>query len=249
MRIVYQDQNTLLLKDSNLLGYFIGTIFAIFGLAMTIKPSMFVQSPPLLFSLLFLSIGVFVICVAKVTTANLDKAKDVLLLPKISPQKHAQEYLLSSVQQLELQQKYRTTVSRPGISYNPGLHFQYWVTSSLNPLGTTNISIGGIPVQHRAGTSQNIASFIGVPFVERPHSSRNPFAITSTIQLLRLTQNPINPHSPHSSRETTIFCLSSSQIVRQLRDLSPQLTPFYLPPRSLFSPVRTIFLQFFSTTW
>lgn len=185
MKIVYQDPNTLLLKDSNLLGYFIGTIFAIFGLAMTIKPSMFVQSPPLLFSLLFLSIGVFVICVAKVTTANLDKAKDkIIITQKSLLSKHAQEYLLSSVQQLELQQKYRTdSQNRPGISYDLVFIFNTGLQVPLYPLGTTNISIGGIPVNTEQALGQNIASFIGVPFVERrpPTLQETLSAITSTI--------------------------------------------------------------------
>lgn len=185
MKIIQQDQNSLRLRDSNILGYSIGTIFTIFGLFMTIKPTMFIQHPPLLMSLFFLATGIFVVCIAKVTTVSLDKTLDKLTITQKSLfSQQSQEYLLSSVKQLELQQNYRTdNHNRPGISYNLVFILNTGIAVPLNPLGSTNISVAGIPINTEQALGNKIAGFMGVPFVElRPPTLQETLtAITSKV--------------------------------------------------------------------
>jgi hypothetical protein len=71
LHIVNHNQNILILKDNNIIAHLVGIIFLVVGFTIIIKPSVFTNNPPIIFGIISLVLGLFVILVAKVTTVTI----------------------------------------------------------------------------------------------------------------------------------------------------------------------------------
>ena len=74
MTILIEDQNTLVLRDKNLLAFFLGAVSVGVGLMIVLQLDVFTSQPPVWSGSIGILLGILVILVTKITTVTLDKS-------------------------------------------------------------------------------------------------------------------------------------------------------------------------------
>lgn len=88
----------MVLKDKNIIAFFIEIIFLLTGIVVFIKPNFFTNQPPLWLGFVGVILNGFIIAVTKVTTVNLDKsASKLTFLHKWLIGKSVNEYDLRQI--------------------------------------------------------------------------------------------------------------------------------------------------------
>lgn len=180
MRIVREDQNSMTLKDRNILAFIIGLVFASLGLALILRPDLFDGQPPWWSGYVGVLLGGFVVLFAKITTISLDKTSNELsFVWKGLTGKSTKEYNLEQIKEVELSVTYKSK----GLSHHLAFVFD---NGEIVPLSgnSSNIRIMGKRIIPEKALGARIASFLDVPFQEkRPLTAGEMFsAISSGIQ-------------------------------------------------------------------
>ena len=185
MTILIEDQNTLVLRDKNLLAFFLGAVSVGVGLMIVLQLDVFTSQPPVWSGSIGILLGIVVILVTKITTVTLDKSTKKLLFQYQSlTGKKTVEYQLDQIKELELTATF--THSRTGSGYSYHVSFVL-VTGEVIPLnlGTVNIlRVMGRHILTEKSVGAKIAHFLQVPFQERrpPTVHETLSAVSSTIQ-------------------------------------------------------------------
>lgn len=186
MRIVKETPDLMVLKEKNIFAFFVGIIFTLAGFLVILKPDFFTNQPPLWSGFVGITIGLFVIFMAKITTITLDKtAKKTVFEWKSLVSKKLKEYDLDAVKQLELQQVYTSSSKgRSGYSYKLVFILNTGEEVPLNPFGSSNVRVMGRQIITERSLGARIANFLNIPFQERrpPTVSETLSAIQQTVQ-------------------------------------------------------------------
>ena len=185
MKITREDQNLMILKDSNIIVFIVGIIFALAGLVVIFKPDFFTNQPPMWSGFVGVLIGSFVVFVAKITTVSLDKISNKLLfLRKGLTSKSFKEYNLDQIKEVELSVVYSSSKKGGGYSYHLAFVFNNGEIIPLNPGSSSIIRVMGRQMIPEKILGARIATFLGVPFQERrpPTVSETLSAVSSAIQ-------------------------------------------------------------------
>ena len=185
MKIIREDQNVMVLKDSNGIVSIVGIIFALAGFMVIFKPDFFTNQPPVWSGLVGVLLGGFVIFVAKITTVSLDKSTNKLVfLRKGLTSKTTKEYNLNQIKEVELSVAYSSSSKGGGYSYLLAFVFTNGDIVPLNPGSSSVIKIMERQVIPEKTLGARIASFLSVPFQERrpPTASETLSTISSAIQ-------------------------------------------------------------------
>lgn len=185
MKIIQEEQNLMVLKDSNIIAFIAGTIFTIGGLVVIFKPDFFTNQPSVWVGFIGVLLGGSVISSAKITTVSLDKTSNKLLfLRKGLMSKSVNEYNLDQIKEVELSVLYSSSSKGGGYSYHLAFVFNNGEIIPLNPGSSSVIKIMGIQIIPEKTTGARIASFLNVPFQERrpPTVSETLSAISSAVQ-------------------------------------------------------------------
>jgi hypothetical protein len=84
MKIMKENQNLMIIKDRNILAFFIGAIFVLVGLITIFYHEFFTNRPPREAGIGGILLGLLVISLAKITTINLDKTANKLTIVRKS---------------------------------------------------------------------------------------------------------------------------------------------------------------------
>lgn len=174
MKIVKETPNLMILKDRNIVTFFIGTFFCLIGLLLIIFPDFIKEKPPLLLSIFFILMGLFSIFKAKITTVSLNKGINKLSLErKTIMSRKKEEYKLDEIKEVELQQQVYSHRSgghdygmrRQGYSYNLVLVLNNGQAISLPSSG--RVVIMGKQIGGEQQIGKRISEFLNIPFKER----------------------------------------------------------------------------------
>jgi hypothetical protein len=176
MRITTETQNLMVIKEGSLLPYALGIIFAVLGIIMILNPALFVQKPPLWFSIIFFLGGLSVIFFTTQTFITLDKnAKKLFFASKRLIGKKETAYDLSQIKEIEIQEGYytHTEMKGPSVSTRGGttrtLSFVMKDGSRIPFNAGNRITSSGFqiskPKEGMIGT--RVAQFLGVSFQDR----------------------------------------------------------------------------------
>ena len=185
MRIIRENQNLMILKDSNIFVFIVGIIFALAGFVVIFKPDFFTNQPPMWSGFVGVLLGGFVFFAAKITTVSLNKTSNKLLfLRKGLTSKNIKEYNLDQIKEVELSVAYSSSSKGGGYSYNLAFVFNNGEIVPLNPGSSSVIRIMGRQIIPEKTIGARIANFLSVPFQERrpPTVSETLSAISSVIQ-------------------------------------------------------------------
>lgn len=173
MKIIQETPSSMVLKESNVVVTLLfGALFTIAGFSFIFSPKIFIETPPMWASLIFIVLGLITIFALKITKITLDKTLNKFSLEtlRLTGKKH-QEYDLDQIGKVQLQQ-----VS--GQIYSQG-RFRTQVSTRLVAILTTgeeitlnkdssSISIGpfGFSLSSSRQNGVRIANFLGIPFEE-----------------------------------------------------------------------------------
>ena len=117
MRIIRENKNLMILKDSNIFVFIVGIIFALAGFVVIFKPDFFTNQPPMWSGFVGVLLGGFVFFAAKITTVSLNKTSNKLLfLRKGLTSKNIKEYNLDQIKEVELSVAYSSSSKSDGYS-------------------------------------------------------------------------------------------------------------------------------------
>lgn len=169
MKIKLENQNLMVIKDRNFVGFFVGGIFTLLGLLVIIKPDFFTNNPPTTAGLAGISVGLFVIFASQITTITLDKPSQKMVFTKKSIfRKESKEYNLNSIKQLELRQNYVSSHrTGSGISYKLVFILDNNEEVSLDPHSSSIIRILGKQIIPEDEIGTKISNFLNIPFEKR----------------------------------------------------------------------------------
>ena len=185
MRIIRENQNLMILKDSNIFVFIVGIIFALAGFVVIFKPDFFTNQPPMWSGFVGVLLGGFVFFAAKITTVSLNKTSNKLLfLRKGLTSKNIKEYNLDQIKEVELSVAYSSSSKGGGYSYHLAFVFNNGEIVPLNPGSSSVIRIMGRQIIPEKTIGARIANFLSVPFQERRPTtvSETLSAISSVIQ-------------------------------------------------------------------
>lgn len=171
MRITTDEQNLLVIKDRKIFAFVIGFIFTLAGLLIILKPNLFSNRPPTWSGIAGILIGVFLLCITKNTTINLNKMAGKLLLERKGLLgRTTKEYDLNQIKEIDLTATYNSSSS-----LNRGGNYSYKLTFVLNdgekiPLNSNSLSssvrVIGIQLIPERKVGAKIAEFLKIPFQE-----------------------------------------------------------------------------------
>lgn len=211
MKIIQETPTNLILKQSNFSSLVFGIIFFLIGIGTTILISGQSFMTAIIFGGAFILIGALVVVTAKSFTINIDKTQNKYTLSTVSLiSKKNQDVALNQIKEVSLEEYVSQNVSgnspRNQINYNLVFYLQDG-QGILIPINSSSnsFSIQGIPVGGMLGRNKNIvlgnkiATFIGVPFVDRRPPTFTE-AISGVIQGLNtlkpLDKPPQTPTTP-----------------------------------------------------
>jgi len=180
MKIVKENQNLMIIKDRNILAFFIGAIFVLVGLITIFYPEFFTNRPPREAGVGGILLGFLVISLAEITTIKLDKtANKLTFVRKSLVGKKMEERNLNQIKTIELRQIYQ----EKGYSYQ--LIFILENNEEI-PLPSTGgvVKVMGKQITNERIIGARIASFLNIQFQERrpPSVSEALSAIQKTVQ-------------------------------------------------------------------
>jgi len=193
LHIVNQSQSILILKDNNAIARLVGIIFLVVGFTIIIKPNVFTNNPPIIFGIISLLLGLFVILVAKVTTVTIDKVLGKIVFNwKSILKKETKEYSLSLIKELEIRPTYDSN-NDGGRSFHSFFILLDGSEVALDPFGTTTTRFKNAKPSSEISLNTQIANFMGIPFNERrpPTIQETLSAISSTVQS-KIQEPPIS---------------------------------------------------------
>jgi len=180
MKIIKDAPDLMIIKDRNILAFFIGAIFVFFGLITVFYPEFFTNKPPREAGIGGILLGLLVISLAKITTFRLDKtANQLIIVRKSLFSRKMEEHDLNQIKTIELRQIYQ----EKGYSYQ--LLFILENNEEI-PLPSTGgiVKVMGKQVTNERIIGTRIASFLNIQFQERrpPSVSEVLSALQKTVQ-------------------------------------------------------------------
>jgi hypothetical protein len=180
MKIIKQTPDLMIIKDRNILAFFIGAIFVLVGLITIFYPEFFNNRPPRAAGIGGILSGLLVISLVEITTINIDKTANKLTIVKKSLfGKKMEEQNLNQIKTIEL----RTIYYQRGYSYQ--LFFILEDNKEI-PLPSTGgvVKVMGKQITNEPIIGARIASFLNIQFQERrpPTISEALSAIQKTVQ-------------------------------------------------------------------
>lgn len=196
MKIVHEDQNVMIIKDRNIFSFVIGIIFLGVCLWIILRTMEKSWIGAIISFVGFLLIALF----AKMTTIIIDKnAKKLVVRWRTLVRGKSEEYDLSQVKQIELQQRYISETSTTGVSsgYSYKLAFvlnngqEIPLAPEIALLTSGTINIGSDMARKKLVTiGTRIANFLNIPFQER-----RPPTVTEVLSALgRGIQNEVEKY-------------------------------------------------------
>jgi hypothetical protein len=178
MKIIKETPNLMIIKDRNILSFFIGVIFLLVGLITIFYPEFFTDRPPREAGIGGILLGLLVISSAEITTIKLDKTADKLTIVRKSLfRKKIEERSLNQIKTIELRQIYQ----KKGYSYQ--LIFILENNEEI-PIPSTGVivKVMGKQVTNERIIGARIASFLNIQFQER-----RPPSISEALSVIQKT--------------------------------------------------------------
>lgn len=170
MKIIKENPDLMVLKEKNIIVFWVGIIFALAGVIGIFLPRFFIEKMPLWVGLVFILIGIVVFFNVRMGTVTLDKSTNQLkiLWRKLLTKKY-QEYALNQIKAVEMKESYiapseeeiSQTSQFPRHKYNLFFLFENNQEITLDPwTGTTNL-------EKERTLGETIAKFLNVTFQEQ----------------------------------------------------------------------------------
>ncbi len=180
MKIVKETPDLMIIKDRNILVFFIGAIFVLAGLITIFYPDFFTNRPPREAGIGGALMGLLVISLVKVTTIGLDKNTNKLVIVwKSLFSRKMTEYNLNQIKTIELQHIYQ----KKGYAYQL---FFILENNKQIPLPSTGgvVKVIGEQITNERIIGARISSFLNIQFQERrpPTVSEALSTIQKTVQ-------------------------------------------------------------------
>jgi hypothetical protein len=183
MKIIKEDQNLMVLKNNNILGYIIGMMFILVGFFMVFK--LYLTNGELqILAGLFAVFGVFTVFVIKVTTISLDKSSNKLFFLKRGLLgNNTKNYALDQIKEIELSREYIAGKTN-AYSYHLAFIMNSAEIVPLSPESSQIIKVFFRQIVPEKTIGARVASFLGVPFQERrpPTVGEMLSSVTSAVQ-------------------------------------------------------------------
>lgn len=173
MKIISQQQDKMVLQERLLWVRVIGVVFALLGLdrLTSILPFIDTSALPVWFGAIFLVSGIIVLIFVESTTITLDKAIGrMVILKKSLVRKREEVRPLAGIQKVEMVERLERSHDKRGSSlksyfdielvHADGSKFPLKATTTMNGFGASAYR------GRRKRLAENIATFLGVPFVE-----------------------------------------------------------------------------------
>lgn len=199
MKIVKENQNSMVIKERGILVFLVGIIFASAGFLVILNPDFFINRPPMWSGLVGILIGLFVVFVVKITTITLDKnTRKIVFRRKTLINEKSKEYDLGSIKQLELQQIYTSSSKgRGGYSFKLVFILDTGEEVPLNPYGSSVVRVIGKQIITEKEIGTRISNFLNIPFQER----RAP-TVSETLSTIQFTiQNVVQKETEKQKKE------------------------------------------------